>query len=1158
MLLSTGLINAQLSPTENYVYTKAYLDHTNLKVTESVQYFDGLSRPKQTVNIKASPEGKDVVTKFEYDLFGRQVNDYLPIPQGGTLNGGIVSNPESNAPLIYGGEKIYSEKKLESSPLNRVQEQVQAGNDWSNKPVKFEYAAVTVADGVRKFTTVTTWENGATKSILGENWLYTDGQLYKNTVIDEDGNKTIEFKNGKGQVIMVRKEDGSSTYYVYNEYDQLAFVLPPMASMRGDIVANTVKHSEYCYQYRYDGRGRLVEKKLPGKSWEYMVYDKQDRLILTRDTVMEAKGQWLFTKYDKFGRVAYTGILSGAGREQMQAQIGGLNIIEDQIDSGFNKSGIMVYYTNNFLSDSQTVLTVNYYGVYPRDTKKYPPAAILGQPVINQVSGVSTWGMPTATYVKNIEDDNWTRNYLYYDYRGRTVGTHSVNHLGGYTSTESQLDFSGTPKMTVTRHKRLDTDAERIITETFEYDHQNRLLVHKHQVDNNPVEYLTQNKYNELSQLESKKVGGIDVTSPIQQIDYRYNIRGWMTKINDPKNLNGKLFGYEIKYNLTEGLEIPNVDFPELKVKPKFNGNIAEIDWKTSTDPNDYLRRYGYVYDALNRLSAGFYQKNNNPSAKEYFEKMDYDANGNITQLKRSAASEQGVSALIDNLTYAYEGNRLKTVTDSSTDYRGYPDTSGSIIGYDDNGNMTDQKDKGILNISYNYLNLPDYILFNKFLSTRTGQLRENTQYLYRADGIKLRKIYQYAPSNPLGTETSLYTKTTEYLDGFQYETVTGKKGQILGLKFVPTPEGYYNFENNKYIYNYTDHLGNIRLSYFKNDTGIEVLEENNYYPFGLKHEGYNTLSGNPNYNYKYNGKELQTESGMYDYGARLYMPELGRWGVVDPLAETSRRWSSYTYAYNNPIRFTDPDGRSGKDWFNNSMGQMEFRDDVKSQQDLDDKGIKGSYVGETAQQGSLNYAANGVVYDESAGGKPIADGRVYDVGEVKITPKSVIAERNLQAARTRVGAAESAMFGKYAVGITFGASFAQSSGSLTFAYNLGTGQANLFGTYGNLDLPSAGIGFQFNTMNAYGTNPDGSKYTDVFGGAEGESTAYSGSYEIGGEYSKSSSNGKFSPYGTETRSLNLELGYNAGKSRTYTTSISNWMKANPQYFRIGKSPNLN
>ena len=81
------------------------------------------------------------------------------------------------------------------------------------------------------------------------------------------------------------------------------------------------------------------------------------------------------------------------------------------------------------------------------------------------------------------------------------------------------------------------------------------------------------------------------------------------------------------------------------------------------------------------------------------------------------------------------------------------------------------------------------------------------------------------------------------------------------------------------------------------------------YYPFGKSFEQNNVDKNR----YLYKGKELQEQAiggtpfGWYDCGARFYDPQLGRWHSVDQLCELSRRWSPYTYAYDNAIVFTDP-----------------------------------------------------------------------------------------------------------------------------------------------------------------------------------------------------------------------------------------------------------
>lgn len=889
-------LKAQTSPsqTENYVQSRIYIEpvvttNSDVKQINTVQYLDGLGRPKQVVNVKASPLGRDLVTHIEYDAFGRQVKNYLSVPQGGTMNGAIVSNPLNNAANTpYGTEKIYSERILEKSPLDRVLQQKHVGMAWNDKPMNFNYDAVTITDGVRKFKTVTSWENEATKSVLEENVLYTDGQLYKNTITDEDGNKTIEFKNGRDQLIMVRKVGGGDTYYVYNEYDQLAFVLPPLASMGGDIVSNTVKHNELCYQYRYDRKGRLVEKKIPGKGWESMVYDKTGRLILSQDVNLKELNKWLITKYDQFGRVVYTGLLVGGERITRQNEISNLSIIEKRDIIGFIRNGINVYYTNNYFNgEIPTVLSVNYYDTYPSyNFNPSFPVSIQGEQVLtdNEANGGrSTKGLPVMNLVKNIEDDNWTKNYIYYDTKGRTVGGYYINHLGGYTRTESKLDFVGVPQTIITSHQRLNISTKNVITEKFTYDHQNRLLVHRHQIDNKPEEILVQNTYNELSQLEIKKVGGTDPTAPLQTINYKYNIRGWMTMINNPNNLGENLFAYEIKYNLPSN--------PSLG---KFNGNISEADWKTSDD--GILKRYSYQYDSLNRLLKGNYSKPESTITENnyYNEELTYDVNGNIKTLKRFSKPSSGITPIkIDDLIYNYRNNNFSNTLEKITlpagivnNPSGY-NAAQNIIAYDLNGNMIDHKDKGKSSIKYNFLNLPNDI---------DGEGYDYTRYTYRADGVKVKREEKIIMMNA-------YHNETDYLDGFQYDNGS--------LKFVPTMEGYYDFEKLRYVYNYTDHLGNIRLSYvFNSKMGFQILDNNNYYPFGLPHNRDFGKTSNKSYFYEYNGKEYQNLTGMYDYGARMYMPDLGRWGVVDELAEKFNRHTPYAYVVNDPINGIDPDGR--------------------------------------------------------------------------------------------------------------------------------------------------------------------------------------------------------------------------------------------------------
>lgn len=916
LLFSCGAVFSQsLSLGENYIYERRYLEPVSVespsaKQIQSVHYFDGLGRAMQSINIKASPTGKDLITPIEYDALGRQPKEYLSLPQSGTQKGAYYPTiPKATAIALYGDTLLYSEKHFENSPLNRILEQGAPGEPWSlasGNTVKYAYGANTQSDEVKRFTTVTSWSEDVMHSVLKAvslsssqpSTFYGPSQLYKNKITDEDGNIHYEFNNAFDQTILVREINGSThldTYYVYNEYDLLAFVLPPLASealksLPAGGVAPEPTLDLLSYQYRYDGRKRLAEKKLPTKGWEYMAYDKADRLALYQDAKGRLLNQWQFTKYDRFSRVAYTGIIPGASRPVEQAHLDAESLsYETRTSTPFLHSGLEVYYTNAtypLLLSSSRLLSVKYYDTYPPESPSQPSYIVeSSQPTLTEIptsytqngysSTRSTKSLATATYLNELQSSSpkWTKDYYYYDLLARLVATHRFTPEGGYLKSEQLLNFSGLATYSYTRHKKVASDPEILLRERFLYDEGNRLTHHYNKVNEESEELLAHYAYDEVGRLSSKKVGG-SLQAPLQDLTYSYNIRGWLTQLNNPSLLAGDLFGFTLRYQNP---------LPALGSKAKYNGSISQVDWNTLASPSA-LRRYTYSYDNLDRLLGAYYSKpgSTNLATQAYDELLSYDLNGNIKTLTRYGALDSSPAEKIDQLTYTYVGNALTKVVDTSGNPKGYP-LGGSMITYDENGNMKSHLDKGISLIEYNALNLPSKIIRSAV----------TTSYSYLSEGTKLKK-----------TDNQ---KTTEYYGVFQYE---GPEGASL-LQFAKTSEGYYDFVKNSYIYNYLDHLGNIRISYRKNSAGVlEILEENNYYPFGLKHEGYHGGStATESYKFKFGGKELQ-ENGMYDFGARIYMPDIGRWGAVDPLAEKYPSLSPYVYVANNPINAIDPDGR--------------------------------------------------------------------------------------------------------------------------------------------------------------------------------------------------------------------------------------------------------
>ena len=875
------LCDAQTT-TRNYVKTVIMLDENGSSSLPSVQYYDGFGYPTVAVSTVGT-NGGTAGTLTTYDALGREERSYVPVPGNG-LDHMTVSDFSSMG-FYYKDNSGFTQNHYDA--LGRVTSIDIAGDKWrdAGKKDSTEYLANTSADNVLHYEAPAGNSYTLTSPENTSYMFYPAGSLTKVVSYDADKKSVTVFTDFFGNKVLERTAAGD-TYYVYNDLGQLRFVLSP------EYKKNPANRTIYSYEYRYDNKGRVIEKILPGRMQSGVFikywYDKADRVSFMKDAALANK--YRFYLYDKFGRLCVQGTCSNYCQTSETVSTTSYNINSE----GICKTGYAAPYT---ISNAKLEI-VNYYDNYDfmdKHLKNITPTVAITEEQKKLSVGSLTGSVVYASNGAALGSVN------VYDYRGQVVRAVRKG-LGGFTEDVStKYNITGAVEnMEAKVNVRYGDNFIARTSNTYKYGKRTSTSLsvsHGNTALTRTVWY----GYDFAGRLYSKDRQMNDRYK--SYCSYRYDVHGWL------KSISSGDFTEQLYY--ADGLD-----------GSFFNGNISTIKWKAAND-NSY-QGYNLEYDRNNRLRrATFGTGDNLTGNKGYFnESAEYDDNGNITKLQRGGLvnKEYLRYGLVDNLTMTYEGNRLTSVRDDASrhTYAGATDFDGVKgreypLTYNESGALVSDAGRKIAKIDYDASGNPIRIQFTN------GNV---TSYVYSATGEKLRVVYQTAVPNlsvAIGTSRDLApyetisTYQTDYLLG---GSLTLNNGRIDKYCFE---EGYCQAKANSanstrddftFCYFNQDHLGNVRQVIEADGTAKgKIIQKMDYYPFGA--EFCDIGAKNYDQKRKYNGKEFDNMHGLntYDYGARQYNPVTARWDRMDPLAEKYSDVSPYVYCLNNPVKNIDPDG---------------------------------------------------------------------------------------------------------------------------------------------------------------------------------------------------------------------------------------------------------
>ena len=618
----------------NYVRTKTMTAANGSTYLDQIDYIGPDGKKYHTAYKGITPSGKNLLTFRAYNSMGKESKNWLPIEYTSDFASGYLF--DMNGANYYNGDtRPYNQTAYESSAVGRVTAEYGSGQAWANNPVRYDYGTNT-ANGVLSLIRYTVGSNYA----LTANGTVPAGTLNVTKVTDEDGNEAYSFTDHLGRTLLERRLNGSEqldTYYVYDSYGRLCYVLQPMYQSEADL-------SKYAYRYEYDSRGRCTRKTLPGTEYVLYEYDENDRVIYSQDGRQRAAGKWQCYKYDSVGRLEISS--------------------ESTFKSNLLLAGNIVnhYDDYDFLADNGLLTNLNW-------TDEYKET----------VSAYAGKGMITGSEVKVIGSNTTIRTVYYYNPDGTLRKQVENNLMGGFDTYVYTYTFTKQPATMTHTHTASGKPTQTEVV-TFTYDHGERLTKVTHKLNNAAAVTIAEYTYDQYGRVVTKKMNGGNNTT------YSYNIRSWLTNISNNKftqsltynngttgfngnitamnwTTNGQSHAYTFTYdganrmlNATHG----NNRYTEKVTEYDKNGNIKKLQRYGQTGASSYglVDNLTYTYngnkvtrvdDATTATSytGGTNFINGASTSNEYV----YDQNGNLTKdLNKNISNIQYNSLNLDKI----------------------------------------------------------------------------------------------------------------------------------------------------------------------------------------------------------------------------------------------------------------------------------------------------------------------------------------------------------------------------------------------------------------------------------------------------------------------------------------------------------------------------